>query len=60
MAHLVFELLDLNRQRRLRQVHMLGRPRQAALMRDRPEITQMVEVQVPHIVLLKRTIPSEQ
>ena len=60
MADLMLEFLDLNRQRRLRQVQMLRRPRQASGMRDRPEITQVIVVQVSHIVLLIRTIFAEQ
>ena len=60
MAHLALELLDLHRQGRLRQVQLLGGTRQAALVGDGPEVAQVVEVKVPHIVLLKRTIHAKQ
>ena len=60
VAYLMLKFLDLNRQRRLRQVHVLGGPCETAFMRDRPEIVKVVEVEISHIVLFKRTISQEQ
>ena len=39
---------------------MLGRSRETADMRDRPEIMKVVEIEVSHIVLFKRTISLQQ
>lgn len=50
VAHLILKLLDLNRQRGLREVQPLGRRREAAVVAAGPEIAEMVEIEVEHIV----------
>ena len=50
VAHLVLELWICTESADCDRFMLLGRPGQAAFMRDGPEIAKMVEVQVPHIV----------
>jgi hypothetical protein len=39
---------------------VLGCPREAALVSHHPEVAQVIVVQIPHIVLLKRTTSYKQ
>jgi hypothetical protein len=56
MAEPVLKLADLHRQRGLREIQPRSGARQIAVLSDRPEIAQMVVVQVSHIVRLNGTI----
>ena len=49
---LPLQLLQLNRQGRRSDVQPFGGPRQPALVRDRPEVAQMVVVQLAHPAFL--------
>ena len=60
VAHLVFKLLDLNRECGLREIHPLGRLCQATVVGDGPEIAEVVEIEIAHIVLLNRTNHQKQ
>ena len=54
-ADLLLQLLDLMRQRRLRDVKLLGRAREAARLRDREKIPDVTQF---HLVLPARRGPA--
>ena len=60
LAQVGLQLLDLRGERRLRHVELPGRTGEVALLRDRPEVAQVVEVQRGHRRILDRSFMNER